>query len=210
MVEPRPQPSFTPTLPSPYHTTEQVRNGISLAYSNFNNPRGLEKMWNAPWLGTVNGLVAPYDGPFTVHSEYPMFIPSLIVKDLNLRRSFEENGLDYHDINDGQSSDDSESDEEDILPAVHSHEGERRQSARIPVLERRAKQRGEKRQRDVEKALRKERVQLRLDQSEAKEEGRKLSHGMTCTIAGFCVSREGFLCRKLLLQQCGYYARRWS
>jgi hypothetical protein len=158
-------------------------------------------MWNAPWLGTVNGLVAPYDGPFTVHSEYPMFIPSLIVKDLNLRRRFEENGLDYHDIDDGQSSDDNESsdEEEDILPAVHSHEGERRQSARVPILERRTKQREEKCQRDAEKALRKERVQLRLDQSVAQEEGKKPSHGMTCTIAGFCVSREGLLRRKLLL-----------
>lgn len=135
-------------------------------------------MWNAPWLGTVNGLVAPYDGPFTVHSEYPMFIPSLIVKDLNLRRHFKENGLDYHNIDDGQSSDDndSESDEEEnILPTVPSHEeGEPRQSARIPLLERRAKQKKEKCQRDAEKALRKERVQLRLDQSEAMEEGKKL------------------------------------
>jgi len=133
-------------------------------------------MWNAPWLGTVNGLVAPYDGSFTVHSEYPMFIPSLIVKDLNLRRRFEENRLDYHDIDDGQSSDDSESDdEEDILPTVSSHEeGEPRQSARIPLLERRTEQRKEKGQRNVEKALRKERVQLRLDQFEAKEEGKMI------------------------------------
>ena len=138
-------------------------------------------MWNAPWLGTVNGLVAPYDGPFTVYSEYPMFIPSLVVKDLNLRRRFKESGLDYHDIEDGQSSDDSESDdeEEDILPTVPI-EGEPRQSARIPLLERRAEQRKERRQRDVEKALRKERVQLRLDQ-EAKAEGKTRSHGTTCT-----------------------------
>lgn len=164
-------------------------------------------MWNAPWLATINGLVAPYRGSFTVHSEYPMFIPSLIVKDLNLRRRFEENGLDYHDIDDGQSSDDDESvdEEEEILPAVPSHEGERRQSARLPFLERRAKQKEEEHMRDVVKALRKERVQLRLDQSEANEEGKKLSHGMTCRI-----SRKAFLCRKLLLRQCGYYARRWS
>lgn len=169
-------------------------------------------MWNAPWLGTINGLVAPYDGSFTVHSEYPMFIPSLVVKDLNLRRRFEENGLDYHNIDDGQNSDDSESvpEEEEILPAGPSHEGERRQSARLPILERRAKHREEQQMRDVEKALWKERVQLRLDQSEANEDGKKLSHGKTCTLTGFRISRKGFLCRKLLLRQCSYYARRWS
>jgi hypothetical protein len=128
-------------------------------------------MWNAPWLGTVNGLVAPYDGPFTVHSEYPMFIPSLIVKDLNLRRRFEENGLDYHDIDDGHSSDDGESQQsEAILPNALSHQGESRQSARIPLLESRAEQREEKRKKNVEKALRKERAQLRLEQADARDE----------------------------------------
>jgi hypothetical protein len=123
------QSQSLPLLPATYHTTNQTRNGISLAYSNFHNPPGLEKMWNAPWLGTLNSLVERYDGLFTVHSEYPMFIPSLIIKDLNLRRRFEENGMDYHDIDDGCSSDDSEGDQEDSLML-----SETRQSAKLLVF----------------------------------------------------------------------------
>ena len=163
------QSQSLPLLPATYHTTNQTRNGISLAYSNFHNPPGLEKMWNAPWLGTLNSLVERYDGLFTVHSEYPMFIPSLIIKDLNLRRRFEDNGMDYHDIDDGCSSDDSEGDQEDSLMLSETH-----QSARILSLQSRAVRSEEKRRKDVEKALRKERAQLRLEQAQAKDEGKSL------------------------------------
>lgn len=165
-------------------------------------------MWNAPWLASINGLLAPYDGSFTVHSEYPMFIPSLVVKDLNLRLKFEENGLDYHDIDDGRSSDDGESEEEkEILPAVPSHQ---RQSLRLPIIKKIAVQREEEDKKKRKAELRKERAQLRLDQSKADKEGKKLSHGMSCTLTGFRISRRGFLCRKLLLRECGFYTRPWS
>ncbi|PPQ81990.1 hypothetical protein CVT25_014641 [Psilocybe cyanescens] len=85
-----------PSKPSKYATSEQVRSSIGLAYSNFHNPRGLEKMWNSPWNETFSGLVEQYNGLFTVHAEYPMFLPSLVVKDLQLRQKFAENNLDYH------------------------------------------------------------------------------------------------------------------
>ena len=104
-----------------------------------------------------------------------MFIPSLIIKDLKLRQHFEENGMDYHDIDDECSSDDSEGDQgEDILPNALSHQGETHQSARILSLQRKAVRSEEKQKKDVKKALRQQRAQLRLEQAQAKNEGKSL------------------------------------
>lgn len=89
----------TPKLPEPsdYVSSVQVRNAISLAYSTFHNPRNLEKMWSSAWNETFRGLIEPYKGLFTIHAEYPMFLPSLILRDRQLRQQFADNDLDYHE-----------------------------------------------------------------------------------------------------------------
>lgn len=82
--------------PPQYHSSEQILDGISLAYSTLNNPRGLECLWNCPYRQTFSELLCPYqDGKFLIYSPYTLWMPALIKKEQVLRKDFEDSGLDY-------------------------------------------------------------------------------------------------------------------
>lgn len=84
-----------PLHPLDYTTSDQVRTGISHAYSGVFNPRGLEKIWYGPYGHMFSELVSAYNGHLVAHCQYPLWIPSLQARDLKLRQDFKDNGLDY-------------------------------------------------------------------------------------------------------------------
>lgn len=84
-----------PPHPLDYTSSDQVRAGISHAYSGVFNPRGLEKIWYGPYGHMFSELVSAYNGHLVAHCQYPLWIPSLQVLELKLRQDFKENGLDY-------------------------------------------------------------------------------------------------------------------
>lgn len=83
-------------LPPQYTSSESVLNGISLAYSTNNNPRGLECMWNGPYGQTFHELLSTYrGGQFILYSPWTLWVPALVKKEKVLRKDFQDNGLDY-------------------------------------------------------------------------------------------------------------------
>ncbi|KAF8957457.1 hypothetical protein BDZ97DRAFT_1846307 [Flammula alnicola] len=83
-------------LPPPYTSSEKVLNGISLAYSTLNNPRGLECLWNSPYGQSFYELLSPYTkGQFITNSPYTLWLPALVRKEQVLRKQFQDTGLDY-------------------------------------------------------------------------------------------------------------------
>lgn len=85
-------------MPAPprYHSSKHVLDGISLAFSTLHNPRGLESLWNSPYCQTFSELLSSYeDEKFLIYSPYTLWMPALIKKEMDLRKHFEDSGLDY-------------------------------------------------------------------------------------------------------------------
>ena len=89
-----PQQAVPPS--SSYHSSDHVLDGISLAISTLNNPRGLECLWNGPYCQTFSELLRSYqDEKFLVYSPYTLWMPAYIKKEEKLKKHFEESGLEY-------------------------------------------------------------------------------------------------------------------
>lgn len=90
-----------PPRPPNCQTSKEVRSGISHAYSGAFNSRGLEKVWHGPYGHMFHDLAFPYDGH--LHSQYPLWIPSLVATELRLRQKFRDNEMSYD--SDGEEND---------------------------------------------------------------------------------------------------------
>lgn len=124
-----------PPPPAPYHTSEHVRNGISIAQSSVNNPRGLEKMWNGPYNQILHEITTSYrGGEFIVYSPYTLWLPSMIREEQALKKKFEAEGMDYDDLS---------APDQDVAPGegntfqevtVEPVQGSLRKSGRVAML----------------------------------------------------------------------------
>lgn len=128
-----------PMLPLNYTTSDEVRAGISHAYSGVFNPRGLEKIWHGPYGHMLSDIASTYNGHLVAHCQYPLWIPSLQALELKLREDFAEHGIDYDSglentdaalVDDGESDSSSEEDSDDdtgdFLAGLDSNEGRER------------------------------------------------------------------------------------
>lgn len=162
-----------PSSPSNYTTSDQVRAGISYAYSGVFNPRGLEKIWHGPYGHMLSDIASTYNGHLVVHCQYPIWIPSLQALDLELRQNFVKHGLNYDSgledtnaaVDDEASDTSSEEDEDcdddtgDFLAGLDSNEG-RERSKRLAEHEATQPLNAVQKEKNVVKALRKMRYAL--------------------------------------------------
>lgn len=182
-----------PLKPPHYRTSEQVRVGISNAYSGVFNPRGLEKIWYGPYGHMLCDLASPYNGHIIAQCQYPLWIPSFFATELKLRKDFEENNVDYDmatdmglaEAGEEELSDDDEendnSDEEDFLPPdIASVPGESRaRSERVVELVAKRVLTAEQERKNLVKGLLERRAAL-FDQN-LDIYDRKGIHGMACS-----------------------------
>lgn len=96
-----------PPPPPDYRTSDDVRTSISFAYSTLYNARGLEKIWYTPYSSMFSAMAESFSGDILVHPQHPLFIPSLVAAELNLRQEFLKHGLDFDDENTGLDLQDS-------------------------------------------------------------------------------------------------------
>ncbi|KAF9536627.1 hypothetical protein CPC08DRAFT_771501 [Agrocybe pediades] len=84
-----------------YTSSEAVLNSISLAHSSSSNPRGLECVWNAPYLHTLMEIFKTHpesSANFLVNAPYSLWLPSYFKKVEDLRRDLADIGLDYDNL----------------------------------------------------------------------------------------------------------------